>query len=162
MDPKTHCKNMNEQAKPRPWFTGVGIFVAAIAIALTFTTLRTDVSISFQLLPYFAAASLSAILLGLAGRHRRESLWLCVSSITLGAVGLAFEYTVFAAIFAAVMMLALFVGDLSSMDWLVEIVLGLIVVVFGLMLAGVSLPVILTVALVIGAIAFLSDFLNFF
>ena len=153
---------MNTAKSEVPWVTGVGIFLAVLAIALSLATTSADLGLTLQLLPYFAAASLSAMLLGLAGRARRESIWMCLSSIALGAFGLAIEYTIFAAIITALLLLVSYIGDISSVEWLLEIVIGVIVVLFGLLFAGISLPIILIGVLVIGAIAFLSDFLDFF
>ena len=145
-----------------PWITLLGTAVALIAIALSLATARTDLGISFQLLPYFAAASLSAMLLGLVGRHRRENVWLCFLTMMLGAAGLAIDYTIFAAIIVAIVLLVAYVGDLSSIDWFLEASVGAIVVIFGLLLAGLSLPIILIGALIIGVLIFLSDLLDFF
>lgn len=153
---------MNQAAGTKPWFTLVGITLATLAIALTLAATQSNIGISLQLLPYLAAASLSAILLGMIGRYRREQLWLCLSCVTLGAVGFAIEHAIFSAIVTGAVIVGAFVGDVSSIDWLAEIVLGLIALIFILMFAGIGLPFILIAVAVLGALALLSDFLDFF
>jgi hypothetical protein len=133
----------------------LGMGIATGAIVVTVAVRETGLEISQRILPYLAAASLGGLLLGLAGRWKKEDVWRCLASTLLGAVGVGLQHPVLAVVLVLAVLVGASITPLMSARWLGDALLGVFVTVVTLLLMGVSFPGVFLAVAIFGGLGLL-------